>query len=214
MFLTVEQERSAAHTASYTGALVILGALAANLGAPGFGEALPELPGHAEEVLASAEVVRAYAHEQAQALRFVYAGAGPNSWTALEGALKAKEAAYVTAEGTALETLLHGPLIGLERGDQLVLVNVPGPFESRASEVAVASEKIGMGVFFVGTPPLSSSTARGVRLPETPELLSPVLAALPVQLLACFLAEARGANPDSFRRDVERYAEAMKPIHL
>ncbi len=214
VLFTVPQEQSSTHTASYTGALIVLAQLAARLGAAELGPALPALPDQAREVLRQEGALRAWTQALPRATRLVYTGGGLNGWTALEGALKAKEAAYVTAEGMALETLLHGPLVGLEPGDQLILVNPAGPFQDRAAEIASAVRGIGLGLYWIGLPPRGAEDAPGLPLPETPELLSPLLAVLPLQLLAAYLAEARGTNPDSFRLDVETYARAIKPIQL
>src|SRR5581483_10135138 len=203
---TVAPERSSTFTASYTAALLLLAQLAARLGAPLALEALPAL---AEEVLAGQAQVRAWAHAAARAPRLVFSGGGLNGWTALEGALKVKEAAYLTAEGMALETLLHGPIVGLNRGDRLILIRVPGPFAQRAAEIAGVAREIGLELLWVGTPP-ADAREEALRLPELPEPLSPLLATLPLQLLACFLAEARGTNPDSFRMDVAEYGRAIK----
>ena len=67
------------------------------------------------------------AHER----RLFYIGAGPNAVTGPEGALKAKEAAYVTAEGFELEQAIHGPQVSFETQDVLILISVRGPAQAR-----------------------------------------------------------------------------------
>src|SRR5439155_2282700 len=136
---TVQQEASSTHSASYTGALFVLALLAARLGAESFAAQLERLPDQLDQVLAEERPLRDWARQVTLGTRIAYAGGGLNGWTALEGALKAKEAAYVTAEGMSLETLLHGPLVGHDRGDQLVLINASGPFEPRSAEIARAA---------------------------------------------------------------------------
>ena len=54
-------------------------------------------------------------------------GAGPNGWTAQEGALKVREAAYVATEGLSSEQFLHGPSVALDEQDTLVVLDGGGP---------------------------------------------------------------------------------------
>jgi glucosamine--fructose-6-phosphate aminotransferase (isomerizing) len=206
---TVEQERSAAYTASYTGALIVLAQLAVHLGAPDIAAALPQLPAQAEDILARQDEIRAWVRAADLDTRFMYTGNGLNGWTAAEGALKAKEAAYVTAEGMATEHLLHGPFFGLNPGDHLLLLNTPGPFSARAEELAGLAHEIGLDIVWFGTPPARPNALTGFSFGETVEVVSPLLAVLPLQLLACYLAEAKGANPDSARMDVEPFARPL-----
>ena len=145
-------------------------------------------------------------------------GAGPNAVTATEGALKAKEAAYVTAEGFELEQAIHGPQVAFETEDLLIPISVQGPGQARIADFLLAMSEIGLRVWLIGEAPTAETAelfkregwARfpicdGVNLPEE---LTPLLAALPVQLLAEFLAAARGTNADSFRADQEAYKKA------
>src|SRR5439155_21979529 len=191
-------EQSATYTASYTAALILLAQLAVRLGAADLADPLDRLPEQAEGVLAREEQLRRWVGTLDPSRRFAYAGGGIAGWTAMEGALKAKEAAYVTAEGMSLEELLHGPFVGLEAGGHLVLLGQPGPFAGRASDLASAAVEVGLDVFCLGTPPARPAGLPGFPLPETPELLAPFLATPPLQLIACFLAERRGTNPDRF----------------
>jgi len=211
---TVAQERSATFTASYTGALLTLALLAGRLGAPGIGDALDALPGQAEQTLTNDAQVREWAQQRSAASRFIFAGGGIASWTAREGALKTKEASYVTAEGMSLEALLHGALTGLHLGDQLLIVNVRGAFEQRASEMAAAGREVGLEVTWVGNPLDQPSGLPGFAVPTTSELLAPLLTVIPLQLVACYLAEAQSANPDSFRMHVPEYDRAFKSVKL
>ena len=209
---TVEQERSAAYTASYTGALIVLAQLAAQLGASDIAAALPQLPLQCEEILARQEELRSWVRIADLDKRFMYTGGGLNGWTAAEGALKAKEASYVTAEGMALEHLLHGPFFGLNPGDHLLLLNTPGPFSARASDLATIAHEIGLDILWFGAPPVQPLGHKGFPFGETLEVVSPIIAVVPLQLLACYVAEARSANPDTARMDVEPFARVLKPF--
>jgi len=224
---TVEQDPSSTHSISYTGALTRLGQVAARLAAK-LGNAeqaqlleqgLQHLPALMEKILAREDEVRSIAQEAVTKQRRIYfLGAGPNAATAPEGALKAKEAAYVTTEGFELEQAIHGPQVAFEREDLLIPIVVKGPAQPRMADFLLATSEIGSRVWLIGEAPGAETAelfrrdgwahfpiCNGVDLPEE---LTPIVAALPVQLLADFLATARGTNADSFRTDQEEYKKA------
>jgi glutamine---fructose-6-phosphate transaminase (isomerizing) len=171
------------------------------------------------DILSREDQVRQIAQEAvAHSRRLYFIGAGPNAVTATEGALKAKEAAYVTAEGFELEQAIHGPQVAFEAEDLLILISVKGPAQARMADLLLALSEIGSRVWLIGEVPTAEVAnlfgrqgwARfalydGIELPEE---LTPLLAALPVQLLADFLASARGTNADSFRKDQAAYERA------
>jgi glucosamine--fructose-6-phosphate aminotransferase (isomerizing) len=113
-------------------------------------------------------------------------GAGPNAWTAQEGALKVREASYVATEGLSSEQFLHGPSVALDARDTLVALDGGGPGAARTEAIAAAMEVIG---------------ARVVRIAERDlgEPLSVFALTVWVQRIALELAEARGVSPDRFR---------------
>ena len=180
--VTVPRERSSAYTASHLGALMRAAQLAQALGAD-----LPRLG----EVPAAVD--RAYrephAGGQAPPARLIeFTGGGINQWTAAEGALKIREAAYVASEGLAVEQFLHGPSVALGHADRLVCLDGGGPWSARLAEVALAAEESGIPVTRIAEDALG-------------ELLSifPLTAA--VQRIALEAAETLGVNPDTFGRD-------------
>ena len=178
-----------------------------------------------EDILAREDEVRLLAREAAaQRRRIYFVGAGPNAVTAPEGALKAKEAAYVTAEGFELEQAIHGPQVAFESEDLLIPISVSGAAQSRLADLLLGLSEIGPRVFLIGEAPTSETgelfkrdgwarfaVCDGVDLAEE---LTPMLTALPLQLLAEFLAEARGTNADSFRTDQEAYKRAGTRFHI
>ncbi|HEV2582475.1 MAG TPA: SIS domain-containing protein [Ktedonobacteraceae bacterium] len=227
---TVEQDPSSTHSISYTGALTRLAQIAARLAAlngltdqaRALEHGLASIPGLMEGILSREDEVRQAASEAAaHNRRFYYIGAGPNAVTATEGALKAKEAAYVTAEGFELEQGIHGPQVAFEGEDLLIPISVQGSAQARMADFLLALGEIGSHVWLIGSAPSEETAALfdGARwkrfslgndadLSAVPEELTPMLAALPVQLLAEFLATARGTNADSFRADQEAYKRA------
>lgn len=217
---TVPQERSAMHTASYTGSLTVLAQIATRLAPPGsapaadWPAALAALPGQMRGVLAREGEVRELAARVAGERQIYVVGAGPNAPTAPEGALKVKEAAYHPAEGLAVETFIHGPLVCLDPADRLVLVAVAGPALPRLADLARAASAIGARIWLVGVDDPAFPATDRFPLPAVLEPLSPLLTVLPLQLLACFLALAHGTNPDSFRAEHAPYRTAQEMIAL
>ncbi len=217
---TVEREKSAAFTASHLAAMTVLAQVATALGerrgaagTSGFRAALERLPGQVADVLGRQGEVAPVAREAVD--RRIYAvGAGPNEATALEAVIKVREAAHGWIDALALEQFLHGPIVVVNAGDLAVLVNVPGDAAERVGEVAAVLDAIGARLWLVGQPAPATPKATVFRLPEAPELLSPLLAVVPMQLLAYHLAVARRVHPDTFRRDDPRYAGAFDLIKL
>jgi len=220
---TVEREKSAAFTASHTAAMFVLAQTAVMLGeqhgiahASALRRALVGLPGQVEGVLARQEEILDVSREAAA--RQVYAtGAGPNAATALEAVIKAREAATGKIDALPLEQFLHGPLVTVDAGDLAILVNVKGAnltAATRTSEVARVLDRIGARIWLVGQGVTTVPGATVFELPQVEELISPILAVVPMQILAYQMAVHKGTNPDRFRRDDPRYADAIGTITL
>jgi glutamine---fructose-6-phosphate transaminase (isomerizing) len=135
---TVAQERSGTFTVSHLAALIRLAQLARTLGAELELEAVPEA------LAAVIDGPSPGVDLPARGLDFV--GAGPNQWTAAEGALKVREAAHVFASAYAVEQLLHGPGFVLEERDALVCLDGGGPGSERLAELSSAIESRGARV--------------------------------------------------------------------
>ena len=217
---TVERERSAAFTASHVAAMTVLAQIATVLGdsrqaaaTTAFRAALHALPDQIADVLARADDVLPIAREGISR-RIYAAGAGPNEATALEAVIKVREAAQGWIDGLALEQFLHGPLIAVNADDLVVLVNVPGRASERTEQVARVLEGFGARLWLIGAGISDLPSARVFPLPAVTELISPLLAVVPVQLLAYHMAALKGIHPDLFRRDEERYAAALGRIKL
>src|SRR2546429_3786728 len=220
---TVERERSSAFTSSHTAAMFVLAQVATTLAelkrrtvAADLRRALAVLPDQIEDVLRRQDEVLGVASEAAGRLIYV-AGAGPNAATALEAVIKAREAATARIDRMSLEQFLHGPLVTVNPEDFGVLVNVRGAdplTAARTAEVAGVLELIGTPLWLIGQPADSAPRATVFELPTLPELLSPILAVVPVQILAQQMAVERGANPDRFRKDDPRYDAALSSLRL
>jgi glucosamine--fructose-6-phosphate aminotransferase (isomerizing) len=217
---TVEREKSAAFTASHLAAMTVLAQVATALGesrgssgTSGFRDALGLLPDQVADVLAREDEVLPIARNAAS--RRVYSvGAGPNEATALEAVIKVREAAQGWIDGLAIEQFLHGPLVATNADDVAVVVNVAGRATERVSQIARVLDAVGARVWLVGQGVEGLAKADVFALPEVPELLSPLLTVVPVQILAYHMAVVRGINPDMFRRDDPQYAAALGLLKL
>lgn len=217
------KERSDTYTASYTATVAALTALALEVGErlgrdmAGLRDALNGLPDVVADILAREDALRPVAEALSRRGRIVLAGAGPNAVTAREGALKIKESSYLTAEGFELETMLHGGLQAVEAGDLAVLIATDGPAAERIRDAAGALLTIGAHLLIVADERVVARMPRQADIfpyRPVPEVLSPLSAAIPLQLIAAFTAELRGTNPDNFRYDEPRYQEAIEGFTL
>jgi len=220
---TAPSEESSTHTASYIGNLTGLAMIAAALGTPGSKsrsvllDGLARLPEVVQGLLEAEDGVRPAAAALAKNGRLVLTGAGPNAVTAREGALKVKESSFLVAEGFELETILHGGLQPLAVGDLAVVILANGPAVERTLAVIRALDIIGARVLVVADaavatripdPEAGAYEGRVVVFPSLPEVLSPIAAVVPLQLLAAFTADLRGTNADAFRADDPVYKAA------
>jgi glutamine---fructose-6-phosphate transaminase (isomerizing) len=217
VFRTVAQERSAAHTVSYTAAISILARLAGRTGYHRTGSEVlhesflrDELPAALGAALGAEERIEILAREHVGRRRIWLLGGGPSAVTAEEVALKIKETSYMQAEGMSTETMLHGPFQCVEADDLFVLIAPAGAAQVRTLEVAELVAEIGGSCLVVGdgTMDLPRGMADLLAVPEVPEPFSALTCLLPLQLFAYQLALVRGTNPDNFRADDPRFARA------
>jgi glucosamine--fructose-6-phosphate aminotransferase (isomerizing) len=160
------------------------------------------LPGQIQQVLDRAEEIESLAEEFKRAGNFLYLGRGYNFPAALEGALKLKEISYIHAEGYPAAEMKHGPIALI---DEMMPVVFIAPHDSVFDKVTsnVHEVKARKGRVIVITsrdePALAGMIDYEFRIPETIDLLMPVLASIPLQLLAYYIAVKRGSNVDQPR---------------
>src|SRR3954447_21421171 len=185
---TVAAEASYAYTASHTGAMLRLAQIATALGAH-----LGPLDGIPERVAGVLDLPGPLIEVPHRLVELI--GAGPNGWTAQEGALKIREASYVAAEGLSSEQFFHGPSVALDEQDTLVVLDGGGPMAERTEAIAAAVEVTGATVVRFGQRELG-------------EPLSVFPLTVVVQRIALELSEARGVSPDRFRYEQDPRREA------
>ena len=191
---TVDGEISSAHTASYTGSLFRLAQLASQLGA-GLGR-LDDVP---EAIAAALSGPGPQVRPPERMLQFI--GAGPNQWTAAEGALKVRETSYVAAEGLGYEQFLHGPSVALTERDALICLDGGGPAVVRLEEIRRAAAANNVRVHHLCERSLG-------------EALSVFPLTVLVQRIALDCARALGTDPDSFGLDLPGHQETWGKITL
>jgi len=165
-------------------------------------QALEKLPSQIETILARAAEIERIAEAFVDATNFLYLGRGYNFPVALEGALKLKEISYIHAEGYPAAEMKHGP-IALIDADMPVVFVAPhdSVFDKVVSNVQEVKARGGRVIVITSRdePSLEGKIDYEFRIPETIDMLNPVLAAIPLQLLAYYIAAKRGLNVDQPR---------------
>jgi glucosamine--fructose-6-phosphate aminotransferase (isomerizing) len=165
-------------------------------------DAMTKLPAQIKQILDRAEEVEAIAEEFKRASNFLYLGRGYNFPTALEGALKLKEISYIHAEGYPAAEMKHGPIALIDEMMPVVFVaphdSVFDKLVSNMQEVKARKGKV-IAITTRDEPELEGLTDYEIRIPETIEMLTPILASVPLQLLSYYIAIKRGCNVDQPR---------------
>jgi glucosamine--fructose-6-phosphate aminotransferase (isomerizing) len=163
------------------------------------------------DALSAENQVRELADRYAGNRRIWLAGSGPAGVTAMEVALKIKEAAYLMAEGFSTEMMLHGPFQCVDPSDLMVLVAPEGPGQARTLDLAKETKEIGLDLIVVSdgsSPEIEALADAVVTVPRIADPFSALTTLVPLHHFAYWLAIARGTNPDRFRLDDERFARA------
>jgi glucosamine--fructose-6-phosphate aminotransferase (isomerizing) len=167
---------------------------------------LKKLPDAVARVLADMESVRALARSLAGADKMLFLGRHVGYPVALEGALKLKELAYIHAEGFAAGELKHGPIAVIDEGTPVVVVvpsprtreSVHGKVVSNIQEIRARGART-IVIAEEGDEQVLPYADHVIRVPRTPTLLAPVVTTVPLQVLACEIADTRGLDVDQPR---------------
>jgi glucosamine--fructose-6-phosphate aminotransferase (isomerizing) len=166
---------------------------------------LRRLPDAVSRVLEQMEPVRALGRSMADADRMLFLGRHVSFPVALEGALKLKELAYIHAEGFAAGELKHGPIAVVDQGTPVVVVVPPrgrkllhGKVVSNIQEVRARGART-IVIAEEGDEDVVQYADHVIRVPRTPTLLAPVVTTVPLQVLACEIADSRGLDVDQPR---------------
>ena len=165
-------------------------------------QALDLLPNQIQAILDQADAIEAIAESYKDAHNFLYLGRGYNFPAALEGALKLKEISYIHAEGYPAAEMKHGPIALIDEKMPVVFIAPhDSVFEKVVSNIQEVKARGGKTIVITSRdePALAGLMDHEIRIPETVDMLTPVLASIPLQLLAYYIAVKRGANVDQPR---------------
>jgi glutamine---fructose-6-phosphate transaminase (isomerizing) len=161
--------------------------------------ALRELPDKVEQVLELNDAIRELARIYKSASNFLYLGRGYNFPTALEGALKLKEISYIHAEGLPAAEMKHGPIALIDENMPVVVIAphdaVYQKVLSNIQEVKARGGRV-IAVATTGNSELSGMVDHMIPVPDTIDMLTPIVTTIPLQLLAYHVAVMRGCNVD------------------
>ncbi|AEG82124.1 glucosamine--fructose-6-phosphateaminotransferase [Corynebacterium ulcerans BR-AD22] len=167
---------------------------------------LRAIPEKVEEVLGKEDDVKALAQDLKDVKSVLFLGRHVGFPVALEGALKLKELAYLHAEGFAAGELKHGPIALIEEG-QPVFVVVPSPRGRDSLHAKIVSNiqeirargAITIVIAEEGDTAVEAYANHIIRIPQSPTLMQPLLATVPLQIFACAVAAAKGFDVDQPR---------------
>lgn len=166
-------------------------------------KSLSLLPGLANQALGRSDEIAMVAERVAEAQDVLFLGRGPMFPLALEGALKLKEISYIHAEGYASGELKHGPIALIDRNvPVVVLAPHDRLFDKTVSNMQEVMARHGQVLLMTdgkGMAEAREGTWRVIQMPEAPELIAPILYAIPAQLLAYHTAVAKGTDVDQPR---------------
>jgi glucosamine--fructose-6-phosphate aminotransferase (isomerizing) len=165
-------------------------------------KAMLELPGQVTNILESNDEIEKIARQYYEHNNFLYLGRGPNYPVALEGALKLKEISYVHAEGYPAAEMKHGPIALIDDNMPVVFIcpedNAYHKIVGNLNEVRARKGKI-IAITNEGNKEVIDIADHVIFIPRTLDFLYPVLAVIPLQLLAYHIAVLRECNVDQPR---------------
>jgi len=164
--------------------------------------AMLALPNQIQSILDNAKEIEEIADRFKNATNFLYLGRGYNFPVALEGALKLKEISYIHAEGYPAAEMKHGPIALIDSEMPVVFIAphdaVFDKVVSNIQEVKARGGKI-ICITSQDEPDLEGMIDHEIRVPQTIDMLYPILTVIPLQLLAYYIAVKRGLNVDQPR---------------
>ena len=211
-YIHVGPEIGVASTKAFTGQVTVLTMLALALAKErgtidsatylGIVRELSVIPSKLEETLKLNGRIASLSRIFTYARNFLYLGRGYNYPVALEGALKLKEISYIHAEGYPAAEMKHGPIALIDSDMPVVVVATRNSmYEKVLSNIQEIKARKGKVIALVtqGDDTISKIVDETIELPDTQECLEPLLATIPLQLLAYHIAVCKGKNVDQPR---------------
>ena len=170
---------------------------------------LAELPLKIEQLLNDADSIEELSKDFFRVQDFLYLGRGINFPVALEGALKLKEISYIHAEGYPAGEMKHGPNALIDEKLPVVIINTRDEndaasqlrYEKTHSNIVEVKARDGIvvAVLTEGDGMSAKVSDHVIEIPETSDLLGPILSVVPLQLLSYLIAVRRGCDVDQPR---------------
>ena len=210
VYLHAGPEIGVASTKAFTSQVTVLTLIALLLGrmrriSPDEGlkicKALQRIPEQIQEILKLNDEVKAIAREYKDCKNFLYLGRGYNYPVALEGALKLKEISYIHAEGYPAAEMKHGPIALIDPSmPTVVIAPTDALFDKVLSNMQEVKARGGRIIAITDADgQLNGIADHVIRIPKTLNMLTPLLAVVPLQLLAYHIAVMRGCDVDTPR---------------
>ncbi|MBO9615506.1 MAG: glutamine--fructose-6-phosphate transaminase (isomerizing) [Dyadobacter sp.] len=163
---------------------------------------LETIPSKVEKVFENAAKIKEIAFIFTYARNFIYLGRGFNFPVALEGALKLKEISYIHAEGYPAAEMKHGPIALIDEDMPVVfLATKDSSYEKIVSNIQEVKARKGRVIAIVteGDTLIPGMVDFVIEVPDTHEILTPLVSVIPLQLLSYYIAVMRGRNVDQPR---------------
>ncbi|MBD5202236.1 MAG: glutamine--fructose-6-phosphate transaminase (isomerizing) [Bacteroidales bacterium] len=211
-YIHVGPEIGVASTKAFTGQVTVLTLLALAVGqirgtvssdtVKKIADGLSALPETIEEVLKLAPRIKELSNIFTYARNFLYLGRGYNYPTALEGALKLKEISYIHAEGYPAAEMKHGPIALIDQEmPSVIIAPSDSLYDKVISNVQQVKSRGGhvLAIVSKGNTSMDHIADYCLDIPEVHECLTPIVASIPLQLLAYYIAINKGKNVDQPR---------------
>lgn len=202
-------EIGVASTKAFTGQVTVLAMMALAIGqlrgtlskedTAVIASSIQKLPDYIEETLKLDPIIKQLSQTYTYVHNFLYLGRGYNFPTALEGALKLKEISYIHAEGYPAAEMKHGPIALIDRElPTVVIAPHDDLYEKVISNIQQVKARGGEVIAIVtsGDKDIAGIADHTIEIPQVIEQLSPIVAAIPLQLLAYHIAIKKGCNVD------------------
>ena len=160
------------------------------------------LPGKMRSVLGQAKEIKKIARKYYKYNDFLYLGRKYNYPVALEGALKLKEVSYIHAEGYGAGEMKHGPLAMIDNNfPSLVIVPSDSLYEKVVNSIQEIKARKGpvIAIATKGNKDIAKLVDDVIYIPETLEMLTPILSVIPLHLFAYYVGVLRGHDVDKPR---------------
>lgn len=208
-YIHVGPEIGVASTKAFTGQVTVLTLLALAIGqlrgtvstdtVVEIAHALKNMPATIEKVLKLDKEIRNISRIFTYVHNFLYLGRGFNYPTALEGALKLKEISYIHAEGYPAAEMKHGPIALIdEEMPSVIIAPSDSLYDKIINNVQQVKSRGGavLAIVSKGNKAIADMADYILEIPDVPECLTPIVASIPLQLLAYHIAINKGKNVD------------------